>query len=60
MAVPPGAERPGEAGGRPYGEEAQVERRERLVAVAEHRKRRRRLLHLLLAQAPSPLLLLGN
>ena len=53
MAVPPGAERPGEAGGRPYGEEAQVERRERLVAVAERRERRRRLLHLLLAQAKS-------
>jgi len=53
MAVPPGAERPGEAGGRPYGEKPKVERRERLVAVAERRERRRRLLHLLLAQAKS-------
>jgi len=56
MAVPPCAEGPGEARGRPYGQEPQVQRRERLVAVAQHRERRRRLLHLpsscRLAEAP--------
>ena len=46
MAVPPCAEGPGEARGRPYGQEPQVQRRERLVAVAQRRERRRRLLHL--------------
>lgn len=44
MAVPPCAEGPGEARGRPYGQEPQVQRRERLVAVAQRRERRRRLL----------------
>lgn len=48
MAVPPRGEGPGEARRRPYGQEPQVQRRERLVAVAQRRqrrRRRRRLLH---------------
>jgi hypothetical protein len=57
--VPPGAEGPGESGGHPYGQELKVQRRERLVTVAQRRerRRRRRFLHLLARrqlQNPAP------
>uniref|UniRef100_A0A0E0R881 Uncharacterized protein n=1 Tax=Oryza rufipogon TaxID=4529 RepID=A0A0E0R881_ORYRU len=53
MPTPPGAGGPAEAGGRPYRQEPEVQPRERLIGAAQHRERRRSVLHhplLLVAQ----------